>query len=183
MSRDSLVKDQGCATSEGARRHYSSAMPRRWMRMSRVSREETPEKAGPIIAESVSRPDCVGNESSLLPCYLAFRCSKCVFTKSSRAPTPAAEIGGPIDRCDRSKGEAAGWRLRAALPGALQAERRFSSARATPPRISNEAITSRGVTASAIRSTPARAASTGTESCTVAAAVAVSPGRAAYHIA
>ena len=62
-----------------------------------------------------------------------------------------------------------------------QVARRPAMARATPPRIADPAATRRKVTDSPRSSTPPRAASTGTESWTTAARVAVRAGSAAYQ--
>ena len=51
-----------------------------------------------------------------------------------------------------------------------------------PPRIATDARASRGVTASDRNSTPPTAAISGTDSCTVAARSADSPGSAAYQM-
>jgi hypothetical protein len=103
MSRDSLVKDHGCATSEGARRHYSSDVPRRWMPMSRVSREEIPGTAGPNHCGKRIAARLRRNVSRLLPCYLAFRRSKRPFTsrREHRHSQPSSSVfsaqhSGPV---------------------------------------------------------------------------------------
>ena len=62
-----------------------------------------------------------------------------------------------------------------------QVARRPAMARATPPRIAVAEATRRRVTDSPRSSTPPTAASTGTESWTTAARVALRAGRAAYH--